>query len=884
MGLVDWQDTNLLSHGTTPLLLSKELTPVALEVLYKHPHVSYPSLPKFKRCLYIPSPYHDVPKSALIRHLTIRPSPVVPSRELPSVPITHDQGSARRRPIAPYSIHESLASVLRPFPKLFSFTLKDTLVLHEADAARLFDALKLISPKKGRLEFRMWDLTESLEGSVLDGLSKPNIYAPASTFVSVPTTIATLPRNMPRNRRPGESPLTMQETWQEALLRNGEIELPAWWIEPVRSGGPPMNFTNGGSVSTWGQLMDPAPPFPEPHPPSPPPLPPTPAQMQLAQLNTMRNRVMSRLNRLYALLRPRSNIVWADFTHERAGQVIHHLQLPMLQLLEETVQSLIVAVQNRGPAPTIPAFTVANPMPNGSFTEFMQLLQRVVQEIENGPPVQDAASSSQDIQGDVGSSAIGEGQQSARQQSAGQENAGSSTRVPLEDSTTIETGASWTRSGPRSNDLDGQTALTAQPPIAYFVPSTVRSPVENPPVRTTSTHPEPARARSQLRLIELGQEGNATGSMIGSAVEAVANPSLPKVRPLAIPRTTGFRGEESTSGAGSGPREPTTTVEGGNCTRAISSNCISSRMRREPSESADTFYGHSPTITARSTTFQPPAFQAHTVQSANVQPTHVSLATASRRTRDADADLNEAQRNRTDHLYAPDDDGAYLGTAGPSNSTRNGVSADISSAGATVPAPNPSNLPQSLGDAFTDSAGRTSFSLAHYMRHLLEKLVKTHWSPRLEALYIEAMDPLASLIVRAPRLDLWTRMAVPHIRVHLPRGCNSLAVFKGAAENARDRRRRRNGEDYVVVPPGQVDENKGRVVGGDGMGGDLVHETNRLFEIEVNTIAEMQDEVWIHCGDQLPPQVCRILVGDQDWSNVVAGEWESRHAGGRRHD
>jgi hypothetical protein len=63
------------------------------------------------------------------------------------------------------------------------------------------------------------------------------------------------------------------------------------------------------------------------------------------------------------------------------------------------------------------------------------------------------------------------------------------------------------------------------------------------------------------------------------------------------------------------------------------------------------------------------------------------------------------------------------------------------------------------------------------------------------------------------------------------------------------------------------------IVGGDGFGGDLVHPDNKLFEIEVNTVKEMTDELWTQAGSQLPPQVCRILTGSSDWAEVVIGKF-----------
>ena len=166
--------------------------------------------------------------------------------------------------------------------------------------------------------------------------------------------------------------------------------------------------------------------------------------------------------------------------------------------------------------------------------------------------------------------------------------------------------------------------------------------------------------------------------------------------------------------------------------------------------------------------------------------------------------------------------------------------------------------------------------LPHTFREALFELFDQHWCPDLQAFSFVALDPHASVIAQAPRLDFWNRVAVSRIRVHLPRCINSLAVFKGLKENRRDRRKRQRDRLAASAPAGQADTEPASddhiIVGGDGSGGDLVHESNRLFEIEVNTVEEMEDVVWIQGGDQLPPQVCRILAGSHDWSDVPIGE------------
>jgi hypothetical protein len=235
--------------------------------------------------------------------------------------------------------------------------------------------------------------------------------------------------------------------------------------------------------------------------------------------------------------------------------------------------------------------------------------------------------------------------------------------------------------------------------------------------------------------------------------------------------------------------------------------------------------------------------------------------------------------------------------------------------------------------------GMTGHALAHEMREMLLDLLKNHWSPTLQAFAFQALDPLATLIVRDPRLLFWIKLGIPHIRVHLPRSINSLAVFKEGKTRQRDRHRaaRRaeqaaaaaaapaaadglgtgTGVDAVepapvlagVPTPGAVyvpfaanigsipvlangntasdstlqqpleDDEEERVVGGDGRGGELVHDGTRLFETEVNTLQEMaNDEQWHRAGGQLPPQVCRVLAGDRahDWRDVRVGEWRAR--------
>lgn len=194
---------------------------------------------------------------------------------------------------------------------------------------------------------------------------------------------------------------------------------------------------------------------------------------------------------------------------------------------------------------------------------------------------------------------------------------------------------------------------------------------------------------------------------------------------------------------------------------------------------------------------------------------------------------------------------------------------------------------------------------AHEARAGLLQLLKG-WSPRLQALSLVLLDPAAGIMVRAPDLDFWRELDIPHIRVRLPRGCTALSVLQGSSEYRRSLRRRQelvghfNRDPYAGVSTvtgpahnGHANHNnfgafllslasntlttqemelrQSKDTGTEQtvyIGHGVLHPNNLLFEIEVNTHAEMQDEMWYECGGQMPSQVCRLLVGEQDWRDV----------------
>ena len=292
------------------------------------------------------------------------------------------------------------------------------------------------------------------------------------------------------------------------------------------------------------------------------------------------------------------------------------------------------------------------------------------------------------------------------------------------------------------------------------------------------------------------------------------------------------------------------------------------------------------------------------------QPTPTSLAAAAIALQRTDPDRYEEyiRSNRIDHLFLPSLDDSDIENegssappvAGPSGSGPSGSSEgqyvmDQALERTTYPSSTPNMTARDHRAGLFARQGRSdNYAVAHVMRHRLQLLIMRNWAERLQAFSFVAFDPMASLAVRAPHLDFWVNIPIEHIRVHLPRGVNSLAIFKGPKENERDQvesletarqqlpsfgvnntNNNTNNNNTTtatnMLDPSGSAAQENRVVGGDGTGRGLVHPSNTLFEIEVNTTKEMMDDMWNRAGSELPPQVCRILAGEQDWSNVIPG-------------
>jgi hypothetical protein len=200
-----------------------------------------------------------------------------------------------------------------------------------------------------------------------------------------------------------------------------------------------------------------------------------------------------------------------------------------------------------------------------------------------------------------------------------------------------------------------------------------------------------------------------------------------------------------------------------------------------------------------------------------------------------------------------------------------------------------------------------SHALARALRDALARLLQD-WCPTLEALSFVAFDPLASLVVRSPDLDFWVNIPVPHIRVRLPRAINSLAVFKGAKECAKDRARAREATGtgppgyrtttltfcdgsmletidgvHQVNPPTAV-EGQGvntDVVAPDGATGPATTQGQSLAQQFVQNMAPNTQPGFPNLNTAAGPSTARVSLQDaEEASRVVGGDG---HGGGLVH-
>ncbi|WWC58746.1 uncharacterized protein I303_101290 [Kwoniella dejecticola CBS 10117] len=689
-----WQNTGVLKAGLTPVLLSRDHARMALPVLYRHPYVGYKAIKPFLTSIHLPATYTELPYRVYIKHLTIRPSPIMPSKETSASlhKVEGDTSNTSSRP-DPYTIHASFLTLMRAVPQLTTFTLKDTLILCQTDADRLFIGLAAINPKKAKLEFRMWDLYKSPCGQDIIGATRGGAH-----------TSHGLKRGNENGPSRGGSPTTdntsaasgiwsLQRAWRDAMYKGRDYDLPLSWIEPARpeQNNPTVQPTM--QVTHWL---------------------PTQPQISLASHHGMMPNQLNVQPMPPPHPAPNQPSTPSAFAHISAA----HTSTRQTSERSDLISSLDAYRSRRPPRSTNLAPTWSGE--NESVNDSMR--------------VQDNASGSSN-------------------------SAPSSLSPPENGSLDID-------SDDEDDDEDYTTWLSRQGQL-----------------RASSTS---------------GQSPGQSSREVFPAVTATA----------------------ALQGASSRPVDNAGNMQ----------NPSFNDVTRTPAASSSVLAAAIP------------------------QPSRIVPVPASRFAPLTSSHSNDSQS-----------------PVGFSGRLRRNVSAGM----------------------FTITmSANNNHGPGHYVRGLLQRLIVESWSPDLQALSIVALDPVATLAVRSPILDFWTQISVPHIRVHLPRSIDPLSIFKDAKQVARDRAKRRRSQGgeisnhpittananglIITLPPGSdqaqdiVDDE--RVVGGDGPANELIHENVRLFEIEINSIEEMRDEVWIRNGDQLPPQLCRILAGDHDWRDVSFGE------------
>ena len=857
-----------MHNNLSSLQVSKDLTRIALPILYAHPHLGYAAIPKFVRCLQLPSPFVSQPKTSLVRHLTVRASPVSPSTELSKAGAV--DGSTL------FTIHQSFGALLESVPGIQSFTLKDTLIFHEKDERRLYDALKHIKPIKARLEFRLWDLPDPPNPRALTSTLGPSASVERNRYRS------------PSGHNPGsqwpthDREVHMQQAWREAVFKGEDLFLPPTWLDPSRlnDNHPNHNPANAAQIQQAMQLMQ-------------------QQNMAAAAAILQANQAQNAFNvnvphfppQQAQLLQagPAGNLPPALHLGHGASQLTFGQYAQALGSNAPAVAASTTGQsddEDEDEDDDVEIVVDDTELSSNSFTYSTVVAPTAEPSIPvTGASAQAGPSgATTDTGGSSGVEDAGEDSTNGPAPEAESLTASDSPTAAVEPSST----PGWwrTRLGPPA----GGTSNDDAPTTTSSIDASNEQPDSNGPATATSSASSNALASSSQqsdwrsliqplfphRTWQNAQDWDQLPPPTQTAMFIQPNPRLgPRVSPFrneGLSESSNVNSMASGSGTSAAQDEPTSD------SAAVGpSQGFNFRLVHRPSRSAISSGGRS-----------------------RISSLDDSLETS----------LNQAREDLTDHLLPEHPSStSSVAVAMPSQVNSNQTSAVSTDA-----------VPPSIGDAdvafMPNESKTTGHSLAHSMRLRLAQLLTHQWASELQAFSFVAFDPAASIIVRAPRLDFWTAIAVPHIRVHLPPGCNSLVGFKGVNEIERDRRRRERLRataaaqaipdsqpllDHIInatmagqniqlgqlpaIPPPPVNPanaaathtdasselDDGRVVGGDGEGGDLVHPSNRLFEIEVNSLAEMEDPVWINCGDELPPQVCRILADQHDWRELRMG-------------
>lgn len=866
-------------------------------------------------CVEYPTRYSDAPtKVPLVKHLTVRPTPIMPAYEQ----IIVEAGK-------PEVVNPLFPSLTAMFPRVHSFTLKDTLVLCSEDAKCVFAALANVAPKKARIELRMWDLYDSAIGPDLIAATRPNVYAIPQPR---PTGAMSSPPNGAGVHSSPILPISTQQAWRDSIVAGLDLHLPSEWVDPRQSNndGDQDNNNNHNLISAPRIIPGPGPGQAPSRMTGPNSSGATRGILINGPAGTSNNRTLftGLTQRLGSSAGPRSS-----------PSVIAAAMMSIPQVSRYGLQNVSRAARR-----------IATMAADETMNDENDSRERDNQQDADSEGDGDAWGLDSDSETSEGLARAlrDEANMGAAEERRIRLNAARTRTVKARDqaeearynillaraSAGVTCGDYGDEEDPALGDpgyirlrdawraAEAEERAIAEETNAELGRAGDAGSSSNPSVlRSTNSSPAPAPAvPNAARSRTVTAPGHGAAILSGQAsttASGVATTTAPTSNlPLRVD-TSSISAPAPTSSK-SQPRQPIQPV------MAAARDFIHTRSASAGTSSTPAFGDSDGTgvvtraraISLKST--PPTASMSPTVagqiqpsSSANTTPT--APATGSTPKALPSYGLTYAQRCRVDHIYYPPQQEADPPVAGPSGtSDSSGLSRSFveSDSGitqfrpGTVPNPNVGGSANTAPVRLTASVRQTrgaSYFQAHQMRTMLLELIQNQWSQSLEAFSFVAFDPLASLVVRAPKLDFWVNVPVEHIRVHLPRGVNSLAIFKSAKQMERDRIQARretapdarneetggDEEDPVLailatLADGILPEDEMvQVVGGDAMGYGLVHPSNRLFEIEVNTVRDMMDDMWIQAGSQLPPQVCRILLGEQDWSEVIPGEWSIFH-------
>lgn len=780
-----------MEGGLTPLLISRSLSRVGTAVLYAHPHLAYNSIDRFIDNVRKPCSYMMLDtKVSLVRHLTVRPTPMLPQ--------LHQ--SSMGRDFKSY-VNVSFHDLMRLFPTLHSFTLKDCLITNRQDAIVVFGALPMTVPKKARLEIRMMEPPEVQYGR-----------DPAAT---------TRPDTVPLPRLAGYRSLRDQGIvgqWRDAFFDDTQVQLPQDWLDPdyretelPRANQPPPPTTD--VLSRAIALCEVV-------------LRTNYTPLSIPDRNLMRTTIITHGNGPYGpdmarqhaaavlselrgipLEKPPQSVVeqidmlaiiWT--THFRAHGHLSPLALRTPLRLRSGGRRFGPHTQSEHNLGEIRRRNLAK-LPRAS--DDSNIVMTIIPGSESDPIY--VGDSESDSEADTEAAMLEEAVRQSRIQdlpSFGEGQASSPTSHGTASAT---------------NDLVPEDIKPVIPNQADDSSSSIAA-ATAPSEQILGLSPMPAWPHTEQPLMDVIDQDQLSGQV-----------------PIAPTTSTETAGHVSPSTGTGGAR--------GAIVAGIAADIRALIAGAEAQQGGGT--GHS----------------------------------------DSDSDSDSSEINAT--LPAPP--AAYTANIPMADSNADPGSSANPAQTAVYP---PANITAELYATVGYTSNRSA-RLAAAMRDQMLHLIENTWSPELQAFSLVALDPLSSVIAQSPTLQLWVKIPVPHIRVHLPRGINSLAVFKGTKENIRDRQRdlrlaRRSeqsddeGDAVLSTTASGVHHRVLRsrypqapivdpIVGGDGSGGGLVHPDTKLFEIEVNTVREMTDDLWLRAGSELPPQVCRILTGEQDWSDVVLG-------------